>query len=195
MARPKDRPNERKSLPMNAQHSKLLRLVFAALLAALCYVATLIIQVPTPTNGYVNLGDCIVLLSGWMLGPVWGFFAAGIGSMLADVLSGYAYYAPATFLIKGVMALLGVVLYRLIFKAFRHSLPAFLLSALVGEIIMVLGYFGYAALILGRGLGAAASIPGNVVQGVFGLVISTVLALLLSKTPLMNRVKAQTSAN
>ncbi len=86
-------------------------MVFCALLAALCYVATRVIQIPSPMSGYVNLGDSLVLLSGWMLGPWWGFCAAGIGSMLADVLSGYAYYAPATFLIKGVMALLAAVLF------------------------------------------------------------------------------------
>ena len=59
-------------------------LVFAALLAAVTCVATLVIHTPSPLNGYINLGDCFVLLSGWLLGPVYGFLAAGIGSGLAD---------------------------------------------------------------------------------------------------------------
>ena len=41
-------------------------------MAALVYVATSIIQIPSPVNGYVNLGDCFVLLSGWLLGPWYG---------------------------------------------------------------------------------------------------------------------------
>ena len=44
------------------------KLVLAALMAALTYVATSIVQIPSPMQGYVNLGDCIVLLSGWILG-------------------------------------------------------------------------------------------------------------------------------
>ena len=66
-------------------------LVFAALLAALVCVATMVIQIPSPANGYVNLGDCFVLLSGWLLGPLHGAAAAGIGSMMADLFLGYAY--------------------------------------------------------------------------------------------------------
>ena len=54
------------------------KLVLAALMAALTYVATSIVQIPSPMQGFVNLGDCIVLLSGWILGPWWGIrWAAG----------------------------------------------------------------------------------------------------------------------
>ena len=81
------------------------RIVMAAMLAALTCVATMVIKIPSPLKGYLNLGDCVVLLAGWMLSPVYGFLAAGIGSALADVFSGYVLYAPATFVIKGAMAL------------------------------------------------------------------------------------------
>ena len=67
------------------------KLVLAALMAALTYVATSIVQIPSPMQGYVNLGDCIVLLSGWILGPWWGAAAGGIGSMLVDLLGGYGH--------------------------------------------------------------------------------------------------------
>ena len=141
------------------------KLVAAALLTALCCVATMVIQVPSPMNGYVNLGDCIVLLSGWLLGPVWGFAAGGLGSALADLLSGYAHYVPGTLVIKGLMS---------VAAALSRTL-----SALVAEVWMVLGYFLYASLLLGKGLAAAASIPGNLVQGAVGLVAALALYLLL----------------
>ena len=60
---------------------KIRKLVLAALLAALVCVATMVVQIPSPMQGYVNLGDCFVLLSGWLLGPWYGFAAGGIGSM------------------------------------------------------------------------------------------------------------------
>ena len=47
---------------------KLHRLVLAALFTALTTVMTMVIQVPSPMQGYVNLGDCGVLLSAWVLG-------------------------------------------------------------------------------------------------------------------------------
>lgn len=52
--------------------SKIRKLVMAALLAALTYVATTVIKIPTPTGGYVHPGDGMVLLSGWAPRPVVG---------------------------------------------------------------------------------------------------------------------------
>lgn len=160
---------------MNNQ--KVRKLVLSALMAALVYVATSIIQIPSPVNGYVNLGDCFVLLSGWLLGPWYGA-AAGIGSMLVDLLSGYGHYVPGTLIIKGVDALAAA----LIFRAMGRSKTALLVSGTVGEIIMVVGYFFYASLILSKGLAAAASIPGNIVQGIAGVTIGMALAMVLQKT-------------
>ena len=45
---------------------KIRKLVLAALLAALVCVATMVVQIPSPMQGFVNLGDCFVLLSGWL---------------------------------------------------------------------------------------------------------------------------------
>ena len=153
------------------ENQKVRKLVLSALMAALVYVATSIIQIPSPVNGYVNLGDCFVLLSGWLLGPWYGAAAAGIGSMLVDLLSGCGHYVPGTLIIKGLDA----------FRALGRGKTAMLVSGIVGETIMVLGYFAYASMILGKGLAAAASIPGNIVQGIAGIAIGLVLAVLLQK--------------
>lgn len=163
---------------------KIRKLVVSALMAALTYVATMVIQIPSPMNGYVNLGDCFVLLSGWLLGPWWGAAAGGIGSMLADLLLGYGHYAPGTLIIKGVMALAAA----LIFKAFRKNGAGALVSGVVAEIIMVAGYFGYAGLLLGKGIGAAASIPGNLVQGAVGLVAGFLLLQVARRTHLEEKL-------
>lgn len=157
------------------------RLVYTALFTALTTVATLVIQVPSPMSGYVNLGDAMVLLSAWILGPVYGTAAAGIGSMLADLLSGYAYYAPGTLVIKCLMAFMAAQVFLVLKDKVKGKHFAKVVSGLLAEIIMVVGYFGYAGLILGNGLSAALSIPGNLVQGGFGIVVSTVVYLALSQ--------------
>ena len=161
---------------MRHEHTK--KLTLAAMFAALCCVATMVIQVPSPMNGYVNLGDCFVLLSGFILGPFWGTAAAGIGSMMADVLTSYAHYAPGTLVIKGACALVACLIYN----AGRKSTLSAVLGGIAAEAVMVLGYFGYAGLLLGKGLGAAASIPGNVVQGIFGLAAGVLLLKVAEKT-------------
>ena len=146
--------NNRRNAPEQVivmKDQKVKKLVLSALMAALVYVATSIIQIPSPMSGYVNLGDCFVLLSGWLLGPWYGGAAAGIGSMLVDLLGVYAHYAPGTLVIKAVDAIAAA----LIFRALGRGKNAMLVSGIVGEVIMVLGYFAYASTILGKGLAAA----------------------------------------
>ena len=154
-----------KSVSLHAySHAK--RLAFAALFAALCCIATVLIVVPLP-NGYFNTGDVFVLLSGWCLGPVYGTFAAAIGSALADVLSGYAIYAPATLLIKGTNAFIAYLvcafLKKYIIKEALDFLPR-LISALTGELLMVGGYFLFEYILYGFS-GATVAVVGNLLQG------------------------------
>lgn len=159
-------------------------LVLAALFAALTAAATLVLQIPTPAGGYVNPGDALVLLGAWLLGPLPGAAAAGIGSMLADLLSGYALYAPGTLCIKAAMALAAGLLWRALAgkpSRPRLALAARLCSAAAGEAVMVLGYFAYEALLLQNGLGAAAGIPANLLQAAFGLIAAVLLAPLLER--------------
>ena len=165
---------------MRSEHLK--KLVLASLFAALSCVATMVIQIPSPMNGYVNLGDCVVLLSGWLLGPVYGFAAAAVGSALADLFSGYAHYAVGTFVIKGVMAVVASLLAAAVKETTGHITPARIVSGVAAEVVMVLGYFAFASLWLGKGLAAASSIPGNIVQGVFGIIAATLLAAALERS-------------
>ena len=163
------------------------KLVAAALLTALCCVATMVIQVPSPMNGYVNLGDCIVLLSGWLLGPVWGFAAGGLGSALADLLSGYAHYVPGTLVIKFLDAMAAA----LIVKALGRRTYSYVLGGIAGEAIMVAGYFVYEAAALKLGMGAAAGVLANVGQGAVGLVIALVLMALLKGSKALDKLAVQ----
>lgn len=40
-------------------HSKTKRIVITALMAAMVCVATMIIKIPSPMKGYLNIGDCM----------------------------------------------------------------------------------------------------------------------------------------
>ena len=159
----------------------------AAVLAALACVATMVVQIPSPMQGYVNLGDCIVLLSGWILGPWWGAAAGGIGSMLVDLIGGYGHYAPGTLIIKFLDAMAAA----LIVKALGRKTYSYVVGGLAGEAIMVAGYFVYEALALQLGMGAAAGVLANVGQGAVGLVIALVLMALLKGSKALDKLAVQ----
>lgn len=161
------------------RNNKTGNLVFAAMLAALTCVATMIIKIPSPLKGYLNLGDCVVLLSGWMLLPGYGFLAAGFGSALADVFSGYVMYAPATFVIKGAMALIAYWGYRNLHKKIKDSM-ARVISGTLAEVVMVLGYFVFEGFLYGFGP-SVINIPANAVQGIAGLILGCMLIAPFSK--------------
>lgn len=158
------------------QNKKIQKLVYTALFAALTCVATMIIQIPSPVNGYIHLGDTLVIMSGILLGPMMGGLAAGIGSMFADIFTSYAFYAPGTFFIKFFAAFLAALVFRQICSNFKDKLfLGTLFSSLSAAVIIVLGYFIYASIFLGKGLGAAASIPGNIIQTMGGTIITCLL--------------------
>ncbi|MEE0838923.1 MAG: ECF transporter S component [Clostridia bacterium] len=161
-------------------NTKTKKIVMAALMAALACVATMIIKIPSPLKGYLNLGDCIVLTAGWLLSPTYGFLAAGLGSALADVFSGYVTYAPATFIIKGLMALIAFYGFKLLNKKIGN-LPSRIISGIVAEIVMILGYFVFEGFLYGF-IPSAVNIPANGVQGIAGLIIGVILIKVFEKS-------------
>lgn len=137
---------------------------------ALTTVSTMIISIPSiATQGYINLGDAFVLLSGLILGPFGGFVVGGVGSALADILLGYAYYAPYTLVIKGLEGFIGVSLYRRFLKE-KFLLPPLIIAG----VFMALGYFMVEIFLYGYPA-AVVSLPGNIIQGLVGALISSII--------------------
>ncbi|MCQ2490894.1 MAG: ECF transporter S component [Ruminococcus sp.] len=155
----------------------------AAMFTALTVVATLIIQIPSPTKGYVNLGDSIINIGAWLLGPLYGAAAAGIGSAIADIISGFVVYAPVTLFVKAAMAVVSALVIR---TAGRHSgalLPR-IAAAAAAETVMIVGYALFEAVLYHSFSAALLGVPANVVQGAFGAVISVAAYELVIKRAL-----------
>ena len=153
-------------------------IVMTALLAALGCVATMVLVVPSPSGGYMNLGDTVVVLGAYLLGPVCGAIAGGVGPALADLLSGYAMYVPATLVIKALMGVTAALLYRQL----RKHWWGMVICAVAAEAIMVVGYWLFDGILSGSLAASAVGIPSNLVQAAFGIVVSTILALALRKS-------------
>lgn len=108
------------------------------LFTALTCVATLIIQIPIGI-GYINFGDAIVYVAAAVVGPTGAAIAGALGSAAADLITGYAVYAPFSFVVKGLEGLVaGILIKKLLKRAPRivRLLVAYCLSAL----IPVIGY-------------------------------------------------------
>ena len=129
------------------------------------------------------------MLSAWIIGGVYGGLAAGIGSCLADLLSGYGSYVPGTLVIKFFMSIAAYFVYIALKKMNVNKIVAYVISGVVAEIVMIVGYFLYESTLLGYGLAAAASIGSNAIQGGTCLVLGVAAILLLESTKAVNQVK------
>ncbi|MEM0017653.1 MAG: ECF transporter S component [Candidatus Korarchaeum sp.] len=152
--------------------SKLVAIV--GVMAALTTLATMVVQIPTPaTKGYINLGDTMVMLSGSLFGSLIGSISGGVGSALADLLSGYAHWAPFTLVIKGIEGYIAGL------SKDRKGILKVLILIIAGA-EMVLGYFLVEVLLYGLG-GALAELPGNSFQAISGIVFAYILAPVIRK--------------
>lgn len=102
------------------------------LMAAMVYVASAFLQIPIPTavgNTRIHMGNVMCLLSGLLLGPVWGGMSAGIGSAFFDLTNpAYITSAPFTFAFKFLMAWVCGILY----KKWKNNGKTVLFSAIAG---------------------------------------------------------------
>ena len=179
------------------ENNRTFDLVLTGLFTALVMVTTMIIRIPMPlTNGYVHLGDTTIYLAVLILGKKRGSIAAGTGSALADLFSGYAHYVPWTFVIKALMALvMGLALdglkkrgkHKQSSRLHLYELPAMTLAGLE----MTAGYFLAAGIMYGNWLTALTSVPGNIAQFTVGMLIAWTLAGALEATPISASIRGR----
>lgn len=172
--------------------NKTRRLVLAALFTALiCVVTYFAIPIPALGGGYINIGDAIIYTAAIAMGNPWAAAAAGLGSALSDILTGFAYYAPGTLVIKGLMGLIvGLAFNR---KAGWKRYLGLMCSA---ASVMVVGYTLYQFLLFLLNTNGLISIKGgvdspfavsaiiwqspifwNLLQGVAGVAVGLALSL------------------
>lgn len=149
-------------------------IAISGVFAALVFIGTEL-RIPTAI-GYINLGDAVILISSFLIGPL-AAFPAAIGSALGDLVAGYPVYIFPTFIIKGLMGLTaGFVLKSDGEK--KINLIRRILAGLAAEIIMVAGYFGAEVILYGISA-AAGSVPFNLVQGFVAIAVSLPLSYTL----------------
>lgn len=143
-------------------------------------VVTMVIAFPIPaTNGFINIGDAVVMITGLMFGPIIGGIAGGIGSSLADLFLGFTIYAPATLVIKGLEGFF-VGLIANPKKNHKWNYRDFI-AVIVGGFIMIIGYFLYEVMIFGLPSALYEFILNSIIQFGLGSVIALIFIFAARK--------------
>lgn len=169
-------------------NTKLIKLVIGSLMAAMTCIATMILQIRIPFGGYIHPGDAFVFLSGIILGPFFGGLAAGLGSILADLLTGYPHYALATFIIKTLAAMVAYISY----KHLRSR--SIIFAGILASIVVTVGYFIFDSFLYGFAA-SLVGVPFNIAQNIFSIILIYFLLPLFRRTPMINDMMMDHKAN
>ncbi len=144
----------------------------SALFCAMTLVATMAIQIPSGLNGgYINLGDVFVLLSAYFLGPLIGATSAALGSCFADIFTDHTIFALPTLIIKFFTALTAGLIFK---KWHRKKFRRLILCGVLGECVMIFGYFLVDLVLSKSFMTALVGTYGSFIQAAFGIIISAV---------------------
>lgn len=145
-----------------------------AMLIALTVALSLTILIPVPaTNGFITLCEVGIYTAASLFGPIGGLVVAGSSGLLIDLISGYPQWAIFSLLIHGLQGLIvGLVGRQTTFRWF--------LGLFTGSMIMIIGYLLAGWFLYGWPAGVA-SIPGNMIQNLFGIALTYPLVSALKR--------------
>lgn len=152
-----------------------LKVALVAIMTAITVVFTLFVRVPT-TKGYFNLCDVAIYFCAFSFNPLVAFISAGVGTALADMISGYAQWAPISFIVHGAEGLIVALLLRRNRNAVRK-----ILASTIGVVIVAGGYFLIGGAVLTGFTTASIEVPMNIVQASVGAVIGFAVSLAVAK--------------
>lgn len=152
-----------------------LKVALVAIMTAITVVFTLFVRVPT-TKGYFNLCDVAIYFCAFSFNPLVAFISAGVGTALADMISGYAQWAPISFIVHGAEGLIVALLLRRNRNAVRK-----ILASTIGVVIVAGGYFLIGGAVLTGFTTASIEVPMNIVQASVGAVIGFAVSLSVAK--------------
>ena len=153
-----------------SDRNKLIYLTLAGVFAAMVYLLTAFVKVPTGA-GYTHAGDSAVFLAACILPAPYAAAAAAIGACLADGLGGFVIWMPATLVIKALAALCFDS------KSDKIITKRNILALLPALILCAVGYSLYQGIFMSGGISktafaaAFAQVPAYCIQTAIGAVL------------------------
>ena len=169
---------------MKKDQTQIKLITLTALFAALTYVLTAFLHVPT-IKGYVHIGDAVIFLAASLLPAPYSPAAGAIGAGLSDALSGYFIWVPATVVIKALTALSFT-------NKGEHIVSKRNLIALIPALVLCVGGYGlYSGAVIYKNLAAGfADAAANAVQTISSGIVYVLLGTALDKTRAVKKLKA-----
>jgi uncharacterized membrane protein len=169
--------------------TKTFDLILSAMLIALVFVATIFLNIKLPitaNGGLVHLGTAMLFIAAFLFGPKKAFLAGAIGMGLFDLVSGWTLWAPFTFVARGLQ---GYVAGKIAWSNGRNgnSIAFNILAAILSAPFMLAVYYVCEGILYSNWIAPAASIPGNIVQNVVGIIIAIPVCAVLKKVPFFKK--------
>lgn len=162
------------------------RLVLASMMICLTFIATYIIRIPVPaTQGYISLGDLVIILSMFLIGWKWGGAAGALGAALADLMGGFSIFAPVSLVVKfGMVFIMGIFIEKAVKKhlSFAKFTTLEIVGMVLGCIFSLAGYYFAEVIIYGNWITPLIEVPLNIIQFATGAVLAVLLTIQLEKT-------------
>ena len=171
---------------MTKSNQKIKLIALTGVFAALVYVVTMI-HIPTG-NGYTHAGDGVIYLAACLLPTPYAVAASAIGGALADGLSGFAEWLPATLIIKAITALFfsnrthKVVCVRNILGV----IPSLLLCVIgysLYEAVFILGNLSWSTIVV-----AFTQFPAYSIQVAASTVLYIAIGTVIDKAGLKSKI-------
>lgn len=152
-----------------------------AVFTAVVFVFTAYLHIPSHT-GYTHVGDGFIYLAASVMPLPSAVFIGAVGAGLADLLSGYAIWAPGTAVIKAAAVLFFSS------RGDKIITRRNLLALLPAAVICIGGYYLYEALITGNFAAPLAGIPGYITQTALSAALYLALGVALDRLKVKERL-------
>ncbi len=145
----------------------------SAVFAAGVAIATIAVSIPIGL-GYLNFGEIVIFTAAFLFGSIVGGLSGGIGAAAADVILGWAFYAPITLVVKGLEGFV-------VGKVSGESTKSKVIAVGAGAPIMIAGYTIARAYFEGWPAALFQELPIDIIQAGVGAAIGLPLAEILQQ--------------
>ncbi|MEY8757383.1 ECF transporter S component [Peribacillus frigoritolerans] len=164
---------------------KTMDLIITAMLIALVFLSTFFLNIKLPiaaNGGLVHLGTAMLFIASILFGPKKAALAGAIGMGLFDIVGGWTLWAPITIVARGLQ---GYIVGKIAWSKGRNgtSMAFNVIATIVSIPFMIAVYYIGEGILYGNWIAPLASIPGDLVQNILGIIVAVPVCVALKKVP------------
>jgi uncharacterized membrane protein len=164
---------------------KTMDLIITAMLIALVFLSTFFLNIKLPiaaNGGLVHLGTAMLFIASILFGPKKAALAGAIGMGLFDIVGGWTLWAPITIVARGLQ---GYIVGKIAWSKDRNgtSIAFNVIATIVSIPFMIAVYYIGEGILYGNWIAPLASIPGDLVQNILGIIVAVPVCVALKKVP------------